>query len=327
MCFFIGKETNMRPKTICFYLLAVALGGCLPLSIHPLYTDDTMVFEEKLVGKWADGDEIWQFSRDGENAYELRIVDDGKEGYFNAHLVQLENMLFLDIIPDSETLKDVQSFYQLHLLPTHTFIRIEQTEPNLVLQMMGLDKVKEILRNDPNLLKHEVIEDDGLVLTAAAQDLQKFIVEYANTEGVFGDEKVFSRREPLCTVEDVIFDERLIGEWEDSNGVMLNSIRAGDKGYDMIIIDKGGAAYRFLANLVKVNGSMLLAISFDSLPLGETDPCAVNITPDYVVLVEQIEPKLLIRDIDYEDTAKMSDAALLREKSEAYIFEGTRTMP
>ena len=319
----------MRPKTICFYLLAVALGGCLPLSIHPLYTDDTIVFEEKLVGKWADGDEIWQFSRDGEKAYKLRIVEDGREGYFNAHLVQLENMLFLDIIPDDKTLKDVQPFYQLHLLRTHTFIRIEQTEPNLVMQMMGLDKVKEILRNDPNLLKDEFVEDDGLVLTAATQDLQKFVVEYANTEGVFGDKKVFSRREPLCTSEDVIFDERLIGEWEDSNGLIVNSIRAGERAYDMIFLDKDGAEYRFVANLVKVNDSMLLAISLGSHPLGETDPCAVNITPDYVVLVEQIEPKLLIRDIDYEDAAKMPDTASFQVESEAaaYIFEGTRTMP
>lgn len=317
----------MKPKTICFYLLAVALGGCLPMSIHPLYTDDTIVFEEKLVGKWADGDEIWQFSRDGEKAYKLRIVEDGKEGYFNAHLVQLENMLFLDIIPDDKTLKDVQSFCQLHLLRTHTFIRIEQTEPNMVLQMMGLDKVKEILRNDPNLLKHEIVEDDGLVLTAATQDLQKFIIEYADTEGVFGDEKVFSRREPLCTREDVIFDECLIGEWEDSNGLIVNSIRAGERAYDMIFLDKDGAEYRFVANLVKVNDSMLLAISFVSHPLEKADPCEVNITPDYVVLVEQIEPTLLIRNIDYEDAVKMPDAALLREESGAYMFEGTRTMP
>lgn len=326
----------MRTKKVVFCLLAVVvLGGCFPLlsSLHPLYTDDTIVFEERLVGKWADGDVIWQFNRDGENAYKLRIVDDNsKEGYFNAHLVQLENMLFLDIFPDGSTLEGNQDFYLIHLLPMHTFIKVEQTEPNLVLRMMDVDKVYEVLKNDPNLLKHEVTENDDLVLTAATQDLQKFVVEYANTEGVFGDERVLSRHQPLYTNENVIFDEHLSGEWQSEDGDILNSIRTGEKSYDIIFLDgssdTGNTELRFTANLVKLNGSMLLAVFFGSHCLEKADPCSLNLIPDYFVLVEQIEPKLLLREVDYEDVAGMlNDAASFQVESGAYMFEGTRTVP
>jgi hypothetical protein len=330
----------MKPKVICFYLLAIVLGGCLPLSIHPLYTDETLVFEETLVGKWADGDEIWQFTQDSNNSYKLRIVDeDGKEGYFNAHLVKLEDMLFLDIFPDGETLEGNQEFYLIHLLPMHTFLKVEQTEPNLVLRMMDVDEVSEILKSDPNLLKHELRENEGddnaVILTAATPDLQKFVVEYANTEDVFGDAKEFSRREPLYTYEDVIFDERLIGEWENNNGDILNSIRTGEKSYDIIFFDAGSTdtgdtEHRFTANLVKLNGSMLLAVFFGKHNLEEIDPCGLNLIPDRFVLIDQIEPKLLFQDLDYSDLEHIvNDAEYVRPQSEGahYLFEGLHTTP
>jgi hypothetical protein len=325
----------MKPKVICFYLLAIVLGGCLPLSIHPLYTDETLVFEETLVGKWADGDEIWQFTQDSNNSYKLRIVDeDGKEGYFNAHLVKLEDMLFLDIFPDGETLRDTQTFYAIHLLPMHAFIKVEQTEPNLVLRMMDVDKVSEILKSDPNLLKHELREDeqgeDAVILTAATQDLQKFVVEYANAEGVFGDAMELSRHEPLYTDKNVIFDERLIGEWENNNGDILNSIRTGEKSYDIIFLDAGNTEHRFTANLVKLNGSMLLAVFFGKHNLEEIDPCGLNLIPDRFVLIDQIEPKLLFQDLDYSDLEHIvNDAEYVRPQSEGahYLFEGLHTTP
>ena len=325
----------MKPKTICFYLLAVVLGGCLPLSIHPLYTDDTLVFEEKLLGKWADGDEIWQFTQDSNNSYILRIVDeDGKEGYFNAHLVQLENMLFLDIFPDGETLRDTQTFYTIHLLPMHTFIKVEQTEPNLVLRMMDVDKVSEILKSDPNLLKHELRENEGddnaVILTAATPDLQKFVVKYANTEDVFGDAKELIRHEPLYTYEDVIFDERLIGEWENNNGDILNSIRTGEKSYDIIFLDAGGTEHRFTANLVKLNSYTLLSVFSGKHNLEEIDPCGLNLIPDRFVLIDQIEPKLLLQEIDYSEVAqitKNAECILSQSEGAHYLFEGLRTIP
>ncbi|MCX5638781.1 MAG: hypothetical protein NTX52_13980 [Planctomycetota bacterium] len=280
----------MKTKKFVFCLLAVVvLGGCFPSlsllpSLHPLYTDETLTFEEKLIGKWLDGNDIWELKKEGENAYKLRIVEEDKEGLFEAHLVQL-------------------------------------------------------LERDPNLLKHEMVQDGNdknLVLTASTEDLQRFVVmqfasaEDANAEDVFGDAMVFSRHEPLYTDEDVIFDERLIGEWEgkDDGIRILDSIQMGEKAYDIIFTEGDGEEHQVFANLVKIKDITLLGMFFNKSWFEDKDSNGLHLIPDLFMKVEQIEPNLLLRNIDYEDVAKMLDAAAsFQVESGAYMFEGTRTVP
>jgi len=46
----------MKTKKLLFYSLAALLGGCVPvMSLHPLYTEKDVLFEEKLLGRWVDG--------------------------------------------------------------------------------------------------------------------------------------------------------------------------------------------------------------------------------------------------------------------------------
>ncbi len=58
----------MRTKKLLFHLPAALLAGCVPvMSLHPLYTDKDVIFEEKLLGTWLDDpnspDTAWQFKR------------------------------------------------------------------------------------------------------------------------------------------------------------------------------------------------------------------------------------------------------------------------
>jgi len=128
----------VNTKKLLFYLLAALLGGCIPvMSLHPLFTEETLVFEEKLLGTWVDDPnnpkEIWEFKRvvdesdstpefkfnrpdEPKKAYELVFVskpkpresdqhfllsdDKSGAGSFFAHLVKLNNRLFLDVYPN-----------------------------------------------------------------------------------------------------------------------------------------------------------------------------------------------------------------------------------
>ncbi len=135
----------MGTKKAAFYLLAVMLGGCVLSSLHPLYTDEELIFEEKLIGKWSGENNLWEFRAGEPNTYQMRIFD-GQEGRFVAHLVKLGDMLFLDIFPDSETLGEPQAFYGFHLLPTHTFMKVEQIEPKLQLRAMNYNKFLKLFR-------------------------------------------------------------------------------------------------------------------------------------------------------------------------------------
>jgi len=228
----------MEARKILFYLLAWALGGCLPLmSLHPLYGEKDLLFEEKLVGVWVDDanqpETMWQFTRPDESkaAYQLTFKDDeGKTGIFEAHLVKLDNLLFLDARPDRfpsgkrEAEEEELAYNAFFFVPVHTFIKIDFTAPvascpehlgdeaefdadelkrlsddyDLVLRLRlsKTEGLENILKEDPNAVKHEDVDDHCIILTASTAELQDFITKYAEDEGLFGEETVLIRKKP-----------------------------------------------------------------------------------------------------------------------------------
>jgi hypothetical protein len=200
-------DGKMNTRKLLFYLSAVLLGGCVPvISLHPLYTDKDVVFQEKLLGTWVqDSDEAtWEFKTIGEpkNAYKLIFTDrEGQKGSFVARLVKLQDRLFLDIYPSEmpweldDPNKVDWPYNSLFLIPAHTFLKIDSMEPQLKIRQTFESKVKELLEQDPNAIKHAIIED-RLVLTASTKELQAFVLKYADDDRVFADETVLVRKTP-----------------------------------------------------------------------------------------------------------------------------------
>ena len=120
--------------------------------------------------------------------------EEGKKGHFDAGLGKLNNMMFLNIFPQEPKLKE-NDFYKFHILRVHSFIKIEQIEPTLKMRTMDPDKMKEMLENDPNLIKYEIVQD-RLVLTAPTKELQEFMKAHANDEGLFGEPGEWKRVQP-----------------------------------------------------------------------------------------------------------------------------------
>lgn len=207
-----GIFTNERTKKLLFCLLAALLGGCLPvLSLHPLYTEKDVIFQEKILGKWVDDhnnpETIWQFSRVDEpkNAYKLLFSDqEGKKGVFIANLVRLrsaetsKSRLFLDIFPaelpwEIEDPNKVELPYNsLFLIPVHTFIKIDSIEPKLKMRLTDEEEMQKLLEEKPYAVEYTFVED-RLILTASTKELQNFILKYADDERVFKRDIVLRR--------------------------------------------------------------------------------------------------------------------------------------
>jgi len=197
-----------QTKKVLFYLLAALLGGCIPvMSLHSLYAKEDVVFEKKLLGTWVDDpnnpETTWEFNRIQEpnNAYRLVFSDeDGKKGSFVANLVKLQNKLFLDVYPSKlpweadDPNKVEWEYNSLFLIPAHTFIKIDSIEPQLKMRLTDDDKMAELLKEDPNAVKHILVEDK-LILTASTKELQAFVLKYADDNRVFTNEVVLDRRE------------------------------------------------------------------------------------------------------------------------------------
>ncbi len=197
----------MKTKKPIFYLLAVLMGGCVPVfSLHPLYTKETVVFKQDLLGRWGDPnspENVWEFKRDdeSENAYKLIVEGgDGAKGLFEARLVKLKDRLFLDVYPAKQgfeetfqaveqTAKDpnkaVWTFNMFCVVPVHTFLKIDSIEPMLTMSLTDDDLMKELLKQDPNAVKCAVLEEDRYVLTASTKELQAFVLKYADGGKLF----------------------------------------------------------------------------------------------------------------------------------------------
>jgi hypothetical protein len=199
----------MNTKKLLFYMLAVLLGGCVPvISLHSLYTEDDVVLDTKLYGTWVDDanspKSTWEFKSIDEpkNAYNLIFTDEeGMKGSFVAHLVKLQNSLFLDIFPselpwEPEDPNKVDWPYNtLFLIPAHTFVKIDSIEPQLKLRSTLESKMAELLKENPRAVEHTSV-GDRLVLTGSTKELQAFVLKYADDERVFTDQVTLSRKEP-----------------------------------------------------------------------------------------------------------------------------------
>ncbi len=189
-------------------MLAILLGGCVPvISLHPLYTEKDVVLDKKLYGTWVndsnDSKTTWEFKSIDEpkNAYKLIFTDEeGMKGSFVAHLVKLQDKLFLDIFPSElpwnpeDPNKMDWPYNSLFLIPAHTFVKIDSIEPQLKLRLTLESKMEELLKENPSALEHTTV-GDKLVLTGSTKELQAFVLKYADDERVFTDQVTLSRKQ------------------------------------------------------------------------------------------------------------------------------------
>jgi hypothetical protein len=197
----------MKTKKILIYMLAVIVSGCVPvISLQPLYTEKDVVLDQKLYGTWVtdsnDSKTTWEFKSidDPKNAYNLIFTDeDGRKGSFVAHLVKLQDKLFLDIFP-SELPWDPEDpnkmdwpYNSLFLIPAHTFVKVDSIEPQLKLRLTLESKMEELLKENPGVVEHTSV-GDRTVLTESTKKLQTFVLKYADDERVFTDQVILSRK-------------------------------------------------------------------------------------------------------------------------------------
>ncbi len=189
----------MKIKKLLPFTLAFVIAGCVP-SLHSLFTEKDTFYDPQLAGIWTSSDkEIWQFAKKSDsNSYEVIHTDkDENRGSFVGTLGKINDMTFLDLFPDN-TLMEIHSngYYQAHIVPAHTFLKIEQIQPTLKMRVMDPGKTRDMLKADPNLLKFELVDDDRIVITASTQQLQQFMKKYANEKELFGEPTELKRLMP-----------------------------------------------------------------------------------------------------------------------------------
>lgn len=145
--------------------------------------------------------ETWQFNKQDGKSYLLIHTDgEGNPGAFEVHIVQLGKHLFMDFYPtdlpgekkelfDITNSPEANSMMAWHLLPVHTFAKLEVGKDKLKISMFDPEFLEKLLKNRQIRIKHEEV-NGGFVLTAPTADLQKFAEKYAEMDEAFLPEPV-----------------------------------------------------------------------------------------------------------------------------------------
>jgi len=201
---------TLRSIILCS-LVPVCMSGCLLRSVHPLVTEQSATFAPELLGSWTDMKTLdsWTFRRSGDRSYRLLYYQrvskrgtptesPGDTAVFHAHLGLVGGGQFLDLQPVEgpngyTSLKN--EFYNLHLFPTHSFLRVRIDSGLLHLAQVDPDWLQTQIDSGAVSIKHERT-GDALLLTASTEELQALFARLATTSEAYSVEAVLQRSGP-----------------------------------------------------------------------------------------------------------------------------------
>lgn len=194
---------------ISVVLLMLIISGCTVLSFYPLYTEDVLIRNDKIIGKWETIESsdtlVWEIifkdkkwikkhnnpadrgSREEPNkfAYSLFLyyaANPEKKAEFQLHLVELNGKTYIDFFPEQWNV-DI-SILEFHLMGVHTFAKVNIENDSIAINWFDSDWFKENLESNKIRIKHEK-NSANILLTAQPKELQKFVSKYSNDEDAF----------------------------------------------------------------------------------------------------------------------------------------------
>ncbi len=176
----------MKRIFLLFIILALCLQSCI-ISINPLYTDDVIVYDKSLEGKWKQGEGTetltWEFTK-AKKGYKLSRYNEKVQFSYEAVLVKLGEHYFMDFYRDVPD--DCQDDIAYHL-PTHNFLKVIIEKDKFKIEYFNDDYLKSLFKERKIRIKHEKVKGD-IVLTANSKELQKFMLKYAEDDRAFSGE-------------------------------------------------------------------------------------------------------------------------------------------
>jgi hypothetical protein len=169
--------------------LAILSTGCLVGSLHPVYDDEAIVFEEALIGTWANKEsEVSVAVERGEwRSYRVAYTDRFGTTKFTGHLARVGPARFLNIRPEDGLerpafLVVANGVLQIEIEPGR--VRVREPEYGSVLTRLNAGKLDLDAATD---LKQNVI------VTAPTPKLRAWLLKALDDEDVWADWKTFTR--------------------------------------------------------------------------------------------------------------------------------------
>ena len=199
----------MKTKGIIILLAVFLFSSCIVKSLQPFYTEDSLSFNEKLLGSWTDNKKgQWtvesikeKFEQDRKEGTEfseedLRLLETYKEGYyvnyvkndkeagFFAMPFKIEKQYFIDFIPIEIEEDEINGLAAEHLLKTHSVSKLDMySDDSLSFSWLSEERISDLFSESKLRLKHENIgPEKTLLLTATSEELYAFLKKYLQAD-------------------------------------------------------------------------------------------------------------------------------------------------
>jgi hypothetical protein len=129
-----GSARLLAAVVVC--AAACASSGCLVLSLHPLYDDVSIAWDETLLGEWeAPEDNVRVLvSRAEWRSYRVRYEHPVESAEFTAHLTVIDDQYFIDLMPIRG-----QDFGAV-LIPAHFIVRLRRAGERWLASPLDYDR-------------------------------------------------------------------------------------------------------------------------------------------------------------------------------------------
>lgn len=173
-------------------------GGGFVLSLEPFYTPADLQSDQALLGAWTttEGDATFNFEPGEGQKYRVVVKekDEGRESSaeFEAHLMRLGALWFIDFLPNGETAGS--EFYQRHLFRAHSIARIDLSQDTLQMTFLDATWLEKKIDEKAVDLSHQKV-DGTLLLTGSTEEVQDLLFLHGNDDGAFPDPITLTRQE------------------------------------------------------------------------------------------------------------------------------------
>ena len=186
--------------------LGILAAGCRPrffqVSVHQFF--EATAVEADVTGRWVSDDDELVFSRTGESAWRLWIVErdgsgntQGKDalGEVVVRLGRLGGTLFWDMSADEPPSSG--DLAKEHLLRLHSVARLRLEGDTMEIACLDAGFMSEAVLDGRVHLSHvlegEADGDHSVILTAPTADLVSFLEAYGESAEAFGEPGIYHR--------------------------------------------------------------------------------------------------------------------------------------
>lgn len=200
----------MKTKHLIILASFLIFSSCIVKSLHPFYTQKTLSFDASFIGKWKDNKNgewtVIPFKKaflkttkktvselDKEDSiiyhtykkgYYVKYITNNKRTVFIVMPFKINKQLFLDFIPFEGQNDGINTLQYRHIVYTHSLVKYDVLpQEKISIKWLTEKKITAFFEEKRIKLKHEKIGmiNDGFLLTASSEELQKFIKKYMNS--------------------------------------------------------------------------------------------------------------------------------------------------